>query len=174
MVDENDCMQKVIDWLKKQPFGKELSWASHHLSAEEPWATEWVDVNVPEMDGDVSLNWIWTIEYPEKADPDDDGDIPTVFDLDVYRDTYRENNIAVPKGQQLNTLQMLLLNEIWSKGKVVEMVGGWSGNAIQAAIQKWIAEKVGRSDIKLKWDPHFDSERILEAKSSLHDFIYRN
>ena len=88
-------MQKVIDWLKKQPPNKELAWASHHLSCEAPWATEWVDVNVPEMDGDVGLNWIWTIEHPEIADPNDDGDISAVHDLDVHRDTSRENEIAV-------------------------------------------------------------------------------
>ncbi|MEK9183586.1 MAG: hypothetical protein AAB890_00745 [Patescibacteria group bacterium] len=167
-------MQRVVDWLKEQPLNKELLWGSDHLSSKEPWATGWADINVPEMDRDVKLNWIWTIESSEKADPDDDGDIPVVYDLDVHRDTFRDNEIAVLKGQQLNTEQKLLLDEMKSNGKKIEMVGGWSADVIQKAIYKWISEKAGRPDIKLKWGSYFQSENILEAGLMLQDFISRN
>ena len=57
----------TIDYLRAQPDGGVVRWASDHLTAERPWATGWIDVRIPDG-GPPGMAWVWTILRPD--DPD--------------------------------------------------------------------------------------------------------
>jgi len=57
----------TIDYLRGQPEGGVVRWASDHLTAERPWAPGWIDVRIPDC-GPPDMAWVWTILRPD--DPD--------------------------------------------------------------------------------------------------------
>ena len=76
----------TIDYLRAQPRGAVLRWATHHLTAEQPWSTGWVDVSIPE-DGPPDMGWVWTIldpDDPEQGSPEQLWQFPWPQDLDVH------------------------------------------------------------------------------------------
>jgi hypothetical protein len=56
--------EKAIAFLRSLPAGAEVTWTSHHLSAESPYTRGWVDVYTPELCEAAGWNWGFTVEEP--------------------------------------------------------------------------------------------------------------
>jgi hypothetical protein len=104
----DDDSRETIEYLRAQPRGGTIRWASDHLTAERPWATSWIDVRIPDG-GPGDMNWVWTILDPKDADEPLPGqlwqfawphdlEIHSVFDPE--RGWY-VNELPVPAGESL-------------------------------------------------------------------------
>ena len=72
MAEEIDKHQRwasrTIEWIAALPSGSVIGWTSINMTAEEPIASGWVDVEVPEILDLLELGWTWTVVAP--TDPD--------------------------------------------------------------------------------------------------------
>jgi len=50
----------LIDYLQSLPRRAVVHWSSHHVSIDEPWTTDWIDVRIVDP-GAPPFNWAWTI-----------------------------------------------------------------------------------------------------------------
>jgi hypothetical protein len=104
----DDDSRETIDYLRAQPRGATIRWASDHVNAEQPWSTGWIDVRVPEG-GPPGMGWVWTILDPA----DDDEPLPGQlwqfawpYDLEIHSvfdpaKGWYVNELPVPTGHAL-------------------------------------------------------------------------
>lgn len=98
----------TIDYLRTQPENAVVRWASDHVNAEAPWATNWVDVRIPDG-GPPEMGWVWTIldpADPDQALPEQLWQFPWPFDLDVHgvfdpAKGWYAKELPVPAGEPL-------------------------------------------------------------------------
>jgi hypothetical protein len=104
----DDDSRETIEYLRALPRGATIRWASDHVTEERPWATNWIDVRIPDG-GPPDMGWVWTILDP--ADPDEPlpgqlWQFPWPHDLDIHavfdpREGWYVNELPVPAGEAL-------------------------------------------------------------------------
>jgi hypothetical protein len=126
----DDDSRATIEYLRAQARGGTIPWASDHVSAEQPWATGWIDVRIPEG-GPPDMSWVWTIVSPEDPDQAEPGQLwqfPWPHDLDIHsvfdpKASWYVNELPVPVGLELPKSvvaaykrQARRIEEAWAKG----------------------------------------------------------
>ena len=104
----DDDSRETIEYLRAQPRGGVVRWASDHVTAERPWATNWIDVRIPEG-GPPDMSWVWTILEPEDPDQPEPGQLwqfSWPHDLEIHSvfdpgEGWYANELPVPVGESL-------------------------------------------------------------------------
>lgn len=161
----DDESRRIVEYLGGLPHGAAVRWSTHHLTADEPWASRWVDVRI---DDDVlRMNWVWTIlgeDDPDGPSPNQLWDFVWPFDLDVHEvwDPVRPPKVVgervgswvVPRGAPAPKDAADALRDAPRGVERTHVVlGGWSAETIGDAIAHWTATHAGRPDLRFEWDP---------------------
>lgn len=72
---------QIIRWIEAQPPGRVVDWTSASITREEPTATGFVDIEVPELQDELKVKWLWTIV--DVADPEPPHPLVIHLDKDV-------------------------------------------------------------------------------------------
>ena len=152
----------AIDYLRGLPHEAVVRWSTHHLSAQEPWASRWVDVRIE--DEDLRLSWVWTIigdDDPDGTGPEQLWQFVWPYDLDVHEvwDPVRPPKVfgdlvgtwAVARGEAVPAAVAVALAEGPERRHLV--LGGWSAETIEEAISRWTATHAHRPDLRFAWHP---------------------
>jgi len=177
----DESAQKIIDWLKGLPKNTVVKWGADCMNNKQPWGRRWVDINVPEINKALNLNWMWTIESvgrDEEEDPDI-CDIAVPFDLDIH--TACESggpeefkSFSVLRGTSLSLEQKGELDRLVNDGEGERMIyteGGWSSEAISAALQQWVVTHANRPDIQFTWNPDAPESAILQEARAIAEEV---
>ena len=62
---------EIVQWLETQPRNEIVAWTSPHIWPEDPFATGFVDIEVPELLEKLRVMWLWTIVDPQDQDPEE-------------------------------------------------------------------------------------------------------
>lgn len=160
----------IINWLKQQPEDATIEWSTDTISEEHPYSQGWVDIYCKDLP---QFNWIWTI-VTEKEDED-----PCEFiyppDTIIYQIVDINNiihEIVTPINTPLSYENLMLAYKKTRFGDElhtnIRILGGWSISAISKALNQWVAEHIGRSDIKFK-NIIGHSPMAIEAQKALEE-----
>lgn len=59
---------RIAEWMTALPPDSAIGWTSVDVTAEEPSASGWVDVEVPEILDLLQVGWVWTVIAPAERD----------------------------------------------------------------------------------------------------------
>jgi hypothetical protein len=133
--------RETIAYLRSQPRGGTVRWASDHLTAERPWATGWIDIRIPNG-GPPDMGWVWTIlciDDPDQPEPGQLWQFPWPHDLEI-------RSVFGPVEGRYES----------------EPRGGWSARTVGDALSFWAARHAGRDDLRFAWAPEAGPSRMLE------------
>lgn len=182
-IDIDDYSEAYVAWFQGLPDGSVVEWTTHHMSAEHPWASSWVDIDVPALQADVPCGWVFTVITPDEYDQDHNEDSPSpkwnfpwepdmtvgfVWDPGFFRKQadgtywYADDEgperaaVAWPVGTLPPDDAVAVLQAALDAGTPDAAVHGkaaWSAGAVTAALDWWVAEHAARPDIRFRWEP---------------------
>ena len=62
---------EIVSWFASQSPKSVVAWTSPHIWSEEPFATGFVDIEVPELLEKLGVMWLWTIVDSQDEDPNE-------------------------------------------------------------------------------------------------------
>ncbi len=164
MIDDDG--DDIVQWVRHYP-GDALIWHSDHIGPDQPYSQGWVDILCDELQNDVPMNWVWTIEAPEYADEDETAAwtfqwTPDLILWAVWDPEFADNKgpqrfeIPIDKNRFPNTSELELLNQALSEASdraYVIGVSAWSPEQISKGLNHWAAYYAERPDIRFHWNP---------------------
>lgn len=172
MVDDDDGEQ-IIQWVHNF-HGDMLVWHADSMDLDHPYSQGWVDVLCEELQNDMPMNWVWTIE----PDSEDIVDAPWSFRLEPdltlwivwdpgFADSLGPQRFEIPidKNRFPNATELGLLDKALHEASEQAFVigcGAWSPERISMGLSLWADINAGRPDIRFHWNPDGPPSPLLE------------
>ncbi|WP_041368890.1 hypothetical protein [Nakamurella multipartita] len=143
------------------PAGRVLTWYSDDVTASEPYGYGWIDVHIEKVERGIrSPAWALTVVPP--GDPDDCvHNVETEPDVDLHVVFEQEGctrrhvlQCPVPRGGNLDTDDGDRLRARLAADPALgySVVPAWTESAVTSALNSWIAETLGRPDLRFSWN----------------------
>ena len=149
----------LIDYLQGLLRRAVVHWSSHHVSADEPWTTDWVDIRISDR-GAPPFNWAWTIiaeDDPQSTSRGQLWQFAWPYDVTVHRvldPVMRPSHISttargVPLPESRVHEYRVLAR---ASGGSYDVRGGWTVETIGQALSHWAATHAARRDLRFEWE----------------------
>lgn len=130
----DELYQRVVEVLRALPPATAIAWGDDTV-ADEPVLTHSLDIWAPEVARPTRMNWVWTIESPERAAllEDEVDDVAGPLDLEVAFDGVDD------------------------AGKP-----GWLPESLSRVLEDWVTIHTGRDDLVFVYDPDLTSDWVKD------------
>jgi hypothetical protein len=164
--------EQLVEYLRALPVGEEIVFSDDGAMAASGVHTHWVDAFVPAICDALGLNWCWTIVGPgdDEYDPHDPTTLVVDYDLDLWSvwdgesmETIAGAVVLIPVGEDPSDEALARLEQLagQSTARRVERTPGWSTGRLEASLASWVADHVGRPDLRFRFDRSIGPSPLL-------------
>lgn len=177
--EKDESFSALVEWLCARPQGEVLVWSSDTVGPEFHHALcEWVDINLPQAQEDLQLNWVWTIEVGGKQlDFDtcpgaeccalglpEEGVAIAAFAGDEIRlalACYDDCNAIPLAASEIDYLRHTYAHHL--DGMQVYLQPFARVETISQALRDWVVAHTDRSDISFRFDPNPEPSPLMRT-----------
>lgn len=157
----------ILGWFKSLPSETTIQWGEDCLNREADFASGYADIQIPELEQELKLGWVWTVIVPGAEDFSEE------YIFNIFLEPTKEAIIAYKDDEQKTyarylsepyTLEQIQETEMLeTQGWKVWKKLGWGAQDVSEKLSKYIAENTGRRDLSFVFEEEIMSKMVQKV-----------